>query len=391
MTNKETLTLMFKDFEVLSFEVDYEKGNARFLEEKEHFDKAPYEVKTREDKDYGLLYFLNSRAIPGTRANYGRILDATQCRSGFELSLKGRGLSLSNHYWFKREGENLRYDDINFFTNKWDDTFGRAVLHGDYEALKTCDLNVPDIVTAGWGVKGWLCKEGPRLYKRGLDPNHSEEAICEVLASKIANKILPEGEALRYDLETIDGKYVSVSSCLIGKDEELIPLSSILPLEVSELYREKANNKYLNKDFFERIAQCGHEDWSTFFVKVACLRSLCFISDMHFGNLSAIRDLNTGALRLAPIYDFGGAFGSTKRGKEFLSHANKAAFLLIYFLFGDLDPSWDYSWYNPSRLIGVEDIVRDYLSKTEFYTPELVECALNIFSQQKKALDEMKK
>ena len=101
--------------------------------------------------------------------------------------------------------------------------------------------------------------------------------------------------------------------------------------------------------------------------------------------------METGALRLAPIYDFGGAFGSSAKGRQFLANANKAAFLLIYFVYGDLNPDWDYSWYDPNRLIGAEEEIRDYLSKTGFYTPEYIDCALDIFRRQKKMLDEMKK
>ena len=33
-----------------------------------------------------------------------------------DLLFKGHGLSLSNHYWFKKENEKPSYDDINFFT-----------------------------------------------------------------------------------------------------------------------------------------------------------------------------------------------------------------------------------------------------------------------------------
>lgn len=390
MTGKEKLTLMFQDDEVLSFEVDYDKKIVRFLEEKERFDKAPYELGI-EDKNLGLMHFFDNRLISSMRVDFKKIAEATNCKSPFELSFRGHGLSLSNHYWYKRDGENLRYDDINFFENRWDDTFGRAVLAGDYEKLKTCDLNVPDILTSGWGVKGWLWEDGPKLYKRGLTPEHPEEAVCEVLASKIANMMLQNGDALHYDLKTIDGKYYSSSPCITKKNEELIPLSTILPTELNAIYYEKIFNKRLNKLFFDRLAEFGHAEWKTFFYKVACLRSLCFISDLHFGNLSAIRNIDTGELRLAPIYDFGGAFGSSNRGKEFIASANKGSFFLIYFLFGDLDPSWDYSWYDPKKLEGAEEVIREYLSKTEFYTPDYIECALEIFRRQKKALDEMAK
>ena len=44
MLEKEILTLMYQDFEVLTFEVDYKKERIRIIEKLEHFDKAPYGV-----------------------------------------------------------------------------------------------------------------------------------------------------------------------------------------------------------------------------------------------------------------------------------------------------------------------------------------------------------
>lgn len=390
MKEKEKLTLMYKDFEVLTFEVDYANQNINILEKLEHFDKAPYGLNDDKESNRLLFRFFNSRAIAFQRYDYDKIIKATNCENSFELSFKGHGLSLSNHYWFKREGEDLKYDDINFFTNKWDDTFGRAVLSEDYEALKTCDLNVPDIVIPGWGVKGWIYDNGPKLYKLGIDKDHPEEAICEVLASRLANRIFKSGEALQYELKMINGKYASVCSPLITLDEELVPLATILPFDWYMLYRDRNKDKKNSDEFFRNLANNNSLELYEFFVKISCFRSLAFVSDLHFDNLSMIRNMNTGILKPAPLYDLGGAFGSSKTGRETISQANKGTFLLIYFLFGGLDPDWDYSWYDPTKLEGFEDEMREYLSKTNFYTPEIINCAIDVYHQQKKTLDEMK-
>lgn len=387
MMDKEKLILMYQDFEVLVFEVDYNNKKIRIIKELEHFDKAPYGVKNNEMR---LARFFISRGIAPQRNDYKQILKATNCKDEFVLSFKGHGLSLANHYWFKREGEDLKYDDINFFNNKWDDSFGRAVLNEDYEALKTCDLNVPDIVTPGWGVKGWIYDNGPKLYKLGIDKDHSEEAICEVLASRLAKRMFKEGEYLPYELKMINGKYASVCSPLITTDEELIPLSIVLPYDLYGIYKNKIYNKDKEKEFFDRIASLDFPGLYEFFVKVSCFRSLVFVSDLHFDNLSAIRNIKTNKVRTAPIYDLGGAFGSTKTGRGFIATANKATLFIVYFLFGNPNPDWDYSWYDPNKLIGFEDEIKEYLSKSEFYTPDLIQCVIDIYHQQKKALDEVK-
>lgn len=390
MNNKETLTLMYKDFEVLVFEVDYLEERIHLIEKLEHFDKAPYKVAEGKNIDVALLYFFNSRAIPSTRKDYEKIINATGSKNGFELSFKGHGLSLANHYWYKREGESLKYDDINFFENGWDDTFGKAVLNGNYEALKNCDLNVPDVVTSGWGVKGWLYEDKPKLYKLGIDDETIEEAVCEVLASRVGSRLFKQGEVLKYELKEINGRKASVCESVIKDDEELVPMSAILPVNLHNLYRNKGNNKDFSKEFFDILIKLNRLDLYNFFAKVACFRSLCFISDLHLDNLCAIRNVLTNEIKVAPIMDLGGAFGSTKQGKDLIANANKGTLIIVYFLFSNFDKDWDYSWYDPNSLRGVEEEIKEYLSKTTFYNQDIISNVLDVYHHLKKTLDEMK-
>ena len=134
MKDKEKLILMYKDLEVLSFEVDYFNESVTLLERLEHFDLAPYGTCSEDDKQVSrnLTQFFRRRQINIQRRDSKKIFEATNSRNGFELSFKAHGLSLTNHYWFKREGESLSYENINFFSNIWDDSFARAVLNEDY-------------------------------------------------------------------------------------------------------------------------------------------------------------------------------------------------------------------------------------------------------------------
>ena len=395
MKNKKVfLILMYKDYEVLSFEVTCGNRNKiRIIEKLKHFDKAPYEINEADSKgniNVALFNFFASRCIPSQRSDYKKIIKYTNSINAFELSFKGHGLSLSNHYWFKRENEDLKYEDINFFTNKWDDSFARAVLNDKYKDLMNVDLNVPDILTPGWGVKGWICEDdGPKLYKLGINKSHSEEAICEVLASRLANRILSEGEALKYELKKINKQYASVSPLMINIDEELISLSKAIDEKTYLLYRNKNLDKANWEQFLDAIKGSKIPGLYEFFIKLSCFRDLCFVSDLHFGNISFIKNNKTGEIRVAPLYDLGGAFGSTRTGKNLIANPNKATYILIYYLFNDFDPSWDYSWYDKDKLIGFEDEIRDMLSLSEFYSPQLIDSIIEVYHHQKALLDEM--
>lgn len=392
MKNKETLILMYKDFEVLSFEVNYKsRPKIQILEELEHFDLAPYGIKKDNEKNNQiLLRFFNSRKIAENRWDYDLIIKNVGCEDSFELAFKGHGLSLSNHYWFKRIGEELKYDDINFFSNKWDDSFARSVLNGKYEELSKYDLNVPDIVTQGWAVKGWIYDNGPKLIKLGIVKDQYEDSLGEVLASRLASRILKEDEVLKYDLVKVGDKYGSICKPLVDIDEELVPLSVVLPHDLYELFLGKNNNKDKNREFFKRVSEYGMPELYELFVKISCLRSLCFISDLHFDNICVIRNTKTGKLKPAPIHDLAGAFGTSRTGKEFITKLNKGSYFIIYFLFSFLESSWDYSWYDSSKLEGFESEIREILSKSSFYTPDLLEKIIDVYQHQKEALDEIK-
>lgn len=382
---------MYKNYEVLSFFVDFRSYKTTLIKKLEHFDKAPYGFDKDDEAKTGLKigYFFKKLAIPSTRKGYKKIMEATHSKNGIDLLFKGHGLSLSNHYWFKKENENLSYDDINFFTNKWDDTFGRAVLNKDYDALSSANLNVPDIATAGWGVKGWIYDEekGPRLYKLGV--NNSEECLGEVLASRLAKRLLKDEEALTYDLEMINGEYASICSPMIGDDEELVSLSDVLPSDLYILYHSFRSDKSIRREFFKKLQEYGYYDYYQFFVKLACLRSICFVNDLHFGNISIIKNMSSGKTRIAPIYDLGGSFGSGKSARKYLIKPNKATLLLIFFIYSNLNPRWDYSWYNKDNLIGFEEEIKEILSKSDFYKPKIIDFIIEVYHQQKASLDEL--
>lgn len=393
MDRIEKYILMYQDDEVLSFEVTFGKRNQiKLLERLAHYDKAPYGINddiSEEERRWALFKFFNGRTIPATRWDYQKILDNTGCKDEFELSFKGHGLSLTNHYWVRKEDEHLKYADINFFTNKWDDSFAKAVLSGNYEALKNVDLNVPDIVTQGWAVKGWLCEDCPTLYKLGIAEGHVEESLSEVLVSRLAARMLGQGEALEYQLKDVYGHLASASTVMIGIDEELVPLSSVLPNELYAIYRNKSHDRKNSEEFFKRLKECGINHAHEFFVKVMCLRSLCFVNDLHFDNLSMIRNNKTGEIRFAPLYDLAGAFGSSQTGRNILSNINKATYMIVYFVYSDLSPDWDYSWFNPHSLDGFENDIREVLSISDFYTPELIDNIIDVYQHQKASLIEL--
>ena len=54
-----------------------------------------------------------------------------------------------------------------------------------------------------------------------------------------------------------------------------------------------------------------------------------------------------------------------------------------------LEEKWDYSWYDPQKIEGFEDEIKEYLSKSDFYSEELIDVILAVYRRQKKSLDNM--
>jgi hypothetical protein len=384
----EDFVLMHQEDEVLSFSVCFDNSAIHVKEKLAHFDKAPYGMNEEgASLDTILRSFFYRRTIPNVRYGFKEILKATGCKDAFSLSFQGHGLSLSNHYWYKRAGEKVLYKDINFFENPWDDSFGRALLKGDFAALSHCDLNVPDVVTPGWATKGWLYEDGPKLYKIGIDPEHSEEALGEVLSSRCIRQMLGEDAALTYDLGFFEGKYVSISKPIINMDQDLVHLSQVLPHSLRELAFEKSVDRNAAKRFYELLAEYGMPNLYQHFVKLSCIRALCFLPDLHFDNVALLHNFKTGDYSPAPFFDLAGSFGGTVRGKKILADLNKGTYFIVYFLFGGLDPDWDYSWYDPKRLDGFENEIRDVLSKSDFYNEKLIDNIIDVYHVQKEELE----
>lgn len=385
---------MHKNNRVLSFEISFQDSfYFKVLEKLEHFEKAPMNIvnaSSEESLKYAVLTLLNGRTISSSRWDYEEILKATNCKSSLELSLKGHGLSLSDHYWYKKENEDLKYENINFFENEWDDSFGRAILNGDYEALRSVSLNVPDIVISGWAAKAWILENGERyLYKLGINKGNYDECLGEVLASRCAIRLFGEKEVVKYELKQVNGTYASVSKCIVNIDDEMIPIDTLLPIKLKEMYYSGHKDRDIIRKFLDQLREMGLNDLYETYVKIMCLKTLIFVNDFHFHNVSILRNIETGATRIAPLYDLGGAYGSGEKGKQILSNINTGTLFLVYFVYGMLEPEWDYSWYDSSKLDGFEDELKEVLSKSEFYTPVLIENIINVYHHQKRHLDEM--
>jgi hypothetical protein len=98
------------------------------------------------------------------------------------------------------------------------------------------------------------------------------------------------------------------------------------------------------------------EDASAHTAKIFAFMSLALQADLHAGNYGVIRNLQTDARRAAPLFDYDRSFGHGPDDfpVERMCDNPRLAMLLCAYAFSNLDPSWDWGWYDPRVLEGFE-------------------------------------
>ena len=112
--------LMNQNKKVLLAEMD-ENNIFQKIYEYYNINYAPLHIYNAYNKKEDVLVALNSwfknRGIPAWRQNIEKLLEKLNVTSPIELLNKAYGLSLSDQYFIKEEGQNLKWEDINFFMN----------------------------------------------------------------------------------------------------------------------------------------------------------------------------------------------------------------------------------------------------------------------------------
>ena len=138
-------------------EAEYDETIGAFIEIYAiyNIDYAPYILSTsyRKNKDIktSLNKWFNKRGIPSWRDWLDVLLHRLNIDAPYELLDKAFALSLSDQYWLKPTGLDLKYDDINFFDNDFDyGEFLEASLSKENKIVKNeASLKTPNNTTDG--------------------------------------------------------------------------------------------------------------------------------------------------------------------------------------------------------------------------------------------------
>lgn len=316
---------------------------------------APLAVfNASKNKSFSLTKAVNdwfrSRGIPSWRKDLEKLLDKLGVSSSDELLNKSYGLSLSDQYWLKEVNSDVKWEDINFFTNDFEyEAYLDASLDSSSKSKISLDKNIfrsPNNTTDGMLQKGWIIENGKRVLVKGTYTSNKEEPINEYLASQICKRL--DFDYCNYEVEWSDKtKLISKCNDFINENEELI--------SAYDIYNsEKKPNNINDYEFYIQILEKhnvpnARENMENLFV----LDYLMLNNDRHLKNFGVIRNVNTLKWeRVAPIFDTGESMQCDKYTDEIYFSSGKGKF------FSNTDKDYE----DILKTIG-KDILRIDLSK----------------------------
>lgn len=268
--------------------------------------------------------WFRGRGIPSWRKDLEKLLDKLGVSSSVELLNKSYGLSLSDQYWLKDVNSDVKWENINFFTNDFEyEAYLDASLDSSSKSIVSLDKNIfksPNNTTDGMLQKGWIIESGKRVLVKGTYTSSKEEPINEYLASQICKRL--GFDYCNYEVEWSDKtKLISKCNDFINENEELI--------SAYDIYNsEKKPNNISDYEFYIQILEKhnvpnARENMENLFI----LDYLMLNNDRHLKNFGIIRNVNTLKWeKVAPIFDTGESMQCDKYTDEINFSSGKGKF-----------------------------------------------------------------
>lgn len=261
--------------------------------------------KASAENEYGICQkleeFLDSRLIPYNRQKFKDLLTELDLNSADELAKKSFYLSLSDQYWVCDASDmgKIWWEDINFFTNKYDDAIGLRLLFASKALNKNSSSFSPDNTTSGELPKRWFKGNGINYLEKAGTGSEQQEPLNEVLASEICRRL--KISYIPYSLKIIDENYYCICPDIADENTEMIPMDSVY----QDLHLTQ-DLKYDYQKFMERCKNLGIPNVEEDFLKIFLLDFIIANEDRHSFNVSFLRKAETLEwIGVAPVYDSG--------------------------------------------------------------------------------------
>ena len=300
--------------------------------------------------------WITLKKISSSRENIQTVFDEYNVRNTRELFIKNYGLSLTDHYWIKPSDENIKWENINCFENKFSAKMG-DILIGD-GIKKEEDGISPESTSGGALPKKWEQREDGIYLIRKSPTVFAQDPFNEVIANEIMNRLNINN--VEYKIEWKDSIPNSVCKNFLKNDQELIhafELAHIIDFK-GERYNtflticQKNNIVDIKKNLDEMIT----------------LDYIIGNTDRHFNNFGFIR--NTKTLRFegfAPIYDSGNSlwYDEHERAIKVVNDIRSRPFKSSH---DEQIRKADLSQFDFDKLKNIPDFINDTLKENDRIT-----------------------
>lgn len=300
--------LMNKNISIMLVEYNTTLNGIENIYDIYNIDYAPLSI-SNANKTLGanLLKQINDwfkgRGIPSWRKDLEKLLEKLNVSSPEELLNKSYALSLSDQYWLKEENSNVKWQDINFFTNDFEyEAYLEASLDSSSNLTTSTDkaiLRSPNNTTDGMLQKGWIIENGKRILVKGTYTSSREEPFNEWLASQISKRL--GFNYCNYFVEWTDKtKLISKCENFVSEDEEIISAYDVFKSE------KKPNNINDYEFYIQTLEKHNVSNARKNVEDMFILDYLMLNTDRHLKNFGVIRNVNTLEwVRTTPIFDTG--------------------------------------------------------------------------------------
>ena len=306
-------TLMHKNIAVADMELDEATSSIQRIDavyRPEHLPVATASKRDGVDRAALNAWWID-RCIPASRSGVRKALETLELPNTQVLLTRCFGLSLSDQYWVRPHGSDLRWERINFFENPFSEDIGDVLL-GKATDAANFDFSSPDNTSDGYLKKRWKIINGKRcLLKAGSNP-FMQQPFNEVIASLVAEKL--GISHVPYTLLWDDDTPYSVCEDFVTPDTELVSAWRVMQS------MRKDNNTSVYRHYLNCCEALGVEGMEHAVDQMIVLDYLIANEDRHQNNFGLLRSADTLEwLGAAPIFDSGSSLGYDKLTPQILS------------------------------------------------------------------------
>lgn len=225
--------------------------------------------------------WLEHRVIDPHRTNSRLLKRALRLTSldDSDVVLTVHAATITDTYWFRPQGSDLRYDDVRFRENLFD----KLALTGDPDSFNQPESRTPELTNIGSYEKCWRLIDGKWWIYKSASP---EELFSEIFISRL-------GRMMGFDMAEYEAEkgYVRSPDFTSGAAVNFESMRSLMDGE---------DDYSLNYDCLYSLSP----DLAADYLKLIYMDTLFFNMDRHTENYGVLRDVQTGRiLRMAPNFD----------------------------------------------------------------------------------------